>query len=91
LVSGGLPMNVNLEYLQQTGRGNSLKRPLNSNGKTLGGVHGHGSNHDSLMDQFVMTTPGGKIYIPAGDTPKNSTSDYKTSPGSSPSKKTSGR
>ncbi|XP_035708479.1 teneurin-m isoform X4 [Folsomia candida] len=64
----------------------SLKRPMNSNGKSQTGV---GLNHDTLIDQFVLHTNTGKVYIPS-DTPKNSSSEYKTSPGSTASKKTSG-
>ncbi len=63
-------MSGNLDFMTSSGgnRGNSLKRSLNLNGKGgpgLGLVN-HGSNHDSLIDQFVMHTPGGKIYIPQG-------------------------
>jgi hypothetical protein len=51
-----------LEY-SNTGRLNSLKRPLNSNGKSQTGV---GLNHETLIDQFVMHTTTGKVYIPSG-------------------------
>lgn len=51
-----------LDY-SNTARLNSLKRPLNSNGKSQTGV---GLNHDTLIDQFVMHTTTGKVYIPSG-------------------------
>lgn len=41
----------------------SLKRPMNSNGKSQTGV---GLNHDTLIDQFVLHTNTGKVYIPSG-------------------------
>lgn len=78
----------NLDFSSNSARLNSLKRTLNSNGKSTTGL-GHSGQDSSHMDQYLMHTATGKIYIPS-DTPKNSTSDYKTSPGSSPSKKTSG-
>jgi len=62
-------MSGNLDFLSSGGtRGNSLKRGLNLNGKVSTGIGlvNHGSNHDSHIDQFVMHTPGGKIYIPQG-------------------------
>lgn len=76
-------MSGNLDYMGVGGgRGNSLKRTtLNSNGKCTTGVGLHGSshgghgigsgnsssNHENLMDQFIMTTPSGKLFIPQGN------------------------
>lgn len=55
----------NLDF-SNTARLNSLKRPMNSNGKSQTGI---GLNHDTqphLIDQFVMHTTTGKVYIPSG-------------------------
>lgn len=81
-----------LDFSSPSARLNSLKRSLNSNGKSSTGIGLANAGHEPHpgMDQYLMHTATGKIYIPSSDTPKNSTSDYKTSsPSSSPSKKTS--
>ena len=58
-------MGSTLDY--SSGRLNSLKRNLNSNGKSNTGVGPLNQNHDNLIDEFVRHTSGGKVYIPSGD------------------------
>ena len=69
---GGLLMGGNLDFSTASGKLNSLKRNINSNGRSTTGIgpvsHTHSGNHDNLTNQFVMHTSGGKIYIPQGTT-----------------------